>query len=157
MTPNSSNSVCQKPLQKSSFPNRKFIKPTVAPRSLWLRGYDRKPPTVFRLCPLLLAQAAKAYGVPPPVSTLIEGLVSPTGKPYVTCDMVSLVRGTPEINDGVHDKFPPLCILQVAFWALVVGRQKRRQSEHRYATCHSRQRLHPWDSLRSSYNHLRIH
>lgn len=89
-----------------------------------MRGYVRKPPTAFRLCPLLLAQAAKAYGVPAPASTLSEGLVSPTGKPYVTCDMVSLVRGTPEIKDGVHDKFPPLCFLQVASWALMVGRQK---------------------------------
>lgn len=89
-----------------------------------MRGYVRKPPTAFRLCLLLLAQAAKAHGVPAPASTLSEGLVSPTGKPYVTCDMVSLVRGTPEINNGVHDKFPPLCFLQVAFWALMVGRQK---------------------------------
>jgi len=89
-----------------------------------LSRYVRKPPTVFRLCPLLLAQAVKAPGVPAPASTLIEGLVSPTGKPYVTCDMVSLLRGTPEINDGVHDKFPPLYFLQVAFRALMVVRQK---------------------------------
>lgn len=50
--------------------------------------------------------------------------MSPTGKPYVTHDMVSLVRETPEINDGVHVKFPPLCFLQVASWVLMVGRQK---------------------------------
>lgn len=50
--------------------------------------------------------------------------MSPTGKPYVTRDMVSLVRETPEINDGVHGKFPPLCFLQVASRVLMVGRQK---------------------------------
>ncbi len=100
------------------------MKQTVAPRSLWSRGYVQKPPTAFRLCPLPLAQAAKAYGVPAPASALIEGFVSPTGKPYVTHDMFFLVRETPEINDGVHGKFSPLCFLQVASWVLMIGRQK---------------------------------
>lgn len=126
------------------FPNRKFMKQTVAPRSLWLSRYVRKPPTAFRLCPLLLAQAAKAHGVPAPASTLIEGLVSPTGKPYATYDMVSLARGTPEINDGAHDKFPPFCFLQVAFWALMVVRQKddKVSTDTLFVI---RDRVHPWD------------
>lgn len=132
-----------------SFPNRKFMKQTAAPRSSWSRGYVRKPPTAFRLCPLLLAQAAKAHGVPAPASALIEGLVSPTGKPYVTHDMVSLVWETPEINEGVHDKLPPLCFLQVASWALIVDRQK----DDKVSTDTL---LVIWDTLRSSSNHLRI-
>lgn len=81
--------------------------------------------------------------------------MSPTGKPYVTYDMVSLVRGTPGINDDAHDKFPPLCFLQVAFWALMVVRQKddKVSTDTLFVI---RDRECTLETLRSSSNHLRI-
>lgn len=121
---------------------RRFLKQTVAPKSSKSLGCVQKQPTAYRLCPLSFAQAAKAHGVPASASTRIEGLVSPSGKPYV---ILGIVWATLEIADGVHDRFPPLCFFQVTFQALRVCRQNGDKKRH--ASCYLRQRLHPWDAF----------